>query len=554
MNMNKKVFVIGIDSATFDIINPLIKKGALPNLELLIKEGVSGKLKSTIPPVTPPAWTSFMTGKNPGKHGVFDFYAPPNLGYQRPILNSKFNKAKTIWKILSENGKKVGIINMPMTYPPEEVNGFIIPGMQYGLDTNSGFSYPKELMHELNKAIGGYKVLYGDMVSLYADIFDNLLKEWREIVKLREKAILYLMERYEWDFFMAVFYSIDVMQHHFWKFYDKSHPLYKHSEYSEIIPEFYKCVDSSVGEILRRLDEDTVVMVVSDHGAGPEHKAFYINKWLAKEGFLTFKPKYIPLWKFRLPHIIYKILRRAGVKAIEWTVPISYLPLLWRKIDPREGLRVHELINWNKTKAYSGNHTEQGIYINLKGREPYGIVESGKEYEEIRNSIIEKLRKVEDHKTGERVVSKIYKKEEIYKGPYTYLAPDIFVDMKEGQYLIQKEVYNWGLFNYADKSSGTHRMDGIFIMKGANVKRGEGVDNLNITDIAPTILHVLGVPVPDDMDGKVLTQLFKESFQEANPVRYTKIISEYMTDDRGIYSDEEDEKMRKMLRDLGYMG
>ena len=552
--MKSKVFVIGIDSATFDVINPLINRGYLPNLERLISNGVSGKLRSTMPPVTPPAWTSFMTGKNPGKHGVFDFYASTSFGYDRPVLNSKYIKSRTIWKLLSEHGKKVGAINVPMTHPAEEVNGFIIPGMQYGLDTGNDFAYPPGLMQELEKAIGGYKVLYGDMISLYTDRYKDLLKEWREIVKMREKAVLYLMEKHEWDFFMAVFYSVDVMQHHFWKYYDKSHPEYKPSEYSEIIPEFYRYIDSSAGKILDRLDEDTIVMVVSDHGAGPEHKAFYINKWLAGQGLLSFKKKYTYLWKMRLPHMMYKVLRRSGVKAIEWTVPIPYLPFLWRHIDPREGLRVHELIDWSRTRAYAGNHTEQGIYINLKGREQGGIVAQGEEYEKTRELIIEKLGDLNDPATGTRIVDRIYKKEEVYHGPYTHLAPDIFLDMKDGSYLIQKEVYHKELFKPADKSSGTHKMDGIFIMKGADVKQGVRVENLSIMDIAPTILYAMGLPVPGDMDGKVLNNLFQDSFKETHPVKYLDAESEGITDEQGVYSPDESGKMKKMLRDLGYMG
>ena len=552
--MKRKVFVIGIDAGTFDVINPLIEQGLLPNLDSLIRAGVSAKLISTVPPVTPPAWTSFMTGKNPGKHGIFDFFAPPSHGYERPVLNAQYIKARTIWRILSDFGKKVGVINVPMTHPPEKVNGFIIPGMQYGLDSNGDFSYPAGLMKELKEAIGNYKVLYGDMISLYSDDCGKLLREWREIHTLREKAILYLMDRYEWDFFSSVFYSIDVIQHHFWKYYDISHPEYRSSEYSNIIPEFYQYIDSSIGKILEKLNEDTLVTVVSDHGAGPEHKAFYVNKWLSQNGFLYFKRKHIPLWKYKLPHFMYKVLRRSGNKAIEWTVPIPFLPVLARKVDPREGLRVHELIDWNKTKAYSSNHTEQGIYINLKGREPNGIVEPGVEYENVRQEISEKLLKVRDPENEGNVIEQIYKKEEVYDGPYTYFAPDLFVILKGGHCLLQKEIYHNKLFGKADKSSGTHRMEGIFIMKGPHVKSGAKVENLSIMDVAPTILYYFGVPVPDDMDGRILKDFFDASYLGENPPKYSKSEEQSTSDQKGLYGPNDSEKIRKILRDLGYMG
>src|SRR4030067_3374011 len=153
----KKVFIIGIDSATFDIMTPMMVDGDLPNIARLVRSGTSGRLMSTVPPVTPPAWVSFMTGKNPGKHGVFDFYVPPSYGYNRPVLNSGYIKAKTIWRILSDHGLRVGVINLPMTYPPEDVKGFIIPGMQYSFNGGRGFSHPPELLQEIKRRVGDYR-------------------------------------------------------------------------------------------------------------------------------------------------------------------------------------------------------------------------------------------------------------------------------------------------------------------------------------------------------------------------------------------------------------
>ena len=242
MDNNKKLVIIGIDSATFDVINPMVRDGRLPNLSMLIKKnGTSGELKSTIPPVTPPAWVSFMTGKNPGKHGVFDFFVSPSYGYVRPVWNSKYIKSKTIWKILSEQGLRVGLINMPMTHPPEKINGFIIPGMQYSFDGDADFSYPPELLQEINAVTGEYKVIYGDLESLYTNNLDRFLAAWKDIFDKRLKAILYLIEKKDWDIFTAVFYSIDVMQHHFWKFFDKAHPQHDPElavKYGNVIYEF----------------------------------------------------------------------------------------------------------------------------------------------------------------------------------------------------------------------------------------------------------------------------------------------------------------------------
>jgi predicted AlkP superfamily phosphohydrolase/phosphomutase len=541
-----KMFVIGIDSATFSIINVLRRKGMLPTLDTLINEGVSAPLTSTMPPVTPPAWVSFMTGVNPGKHGVFDFYAPPSYGYERPVLNAHFIKAKTLWRIISDHEKMVGIINVPMTHPPERVKGFIIPGMQYGYD-GPDFAYPPSIMQEIKKNIGNYRVVYGDLQGLYTDNLDTLIREWDDILEIRKKTTLYLMDRYEWDFFMVVFYVLDVIQHHFWKFYDPTHPRHRNSRYRDVIPYFYKKVDSVIGEIIKHLDRETTILILSDHGAGPEKLSFFINSFLAREGFLSFKRVLIPLWKFRWPHLFYKGIRRMGFRGVSWVVPLSHLKTLGRAIDPREGLNISYFIRWDKTRAYAGNHTEQGIYINLRGREEEGIVEPGREYETLRDEIISRL------STIDGLDLKIYKKEDIYTGKYTSYAPDIILKINDGDCIMQKEFYHKDLIGHAYKTSGTHRENGIFIAYGKPLKRGVRITNPHIMDMAPTILYTIGLPVPEDMDGRILIECFKDDFIKENPVRVDKTPAK-MVDKHGegVYSSEDSEKMKSTLRSLGY--
>jgi predicted AlkP superfamily phosphohydrolase/phosphomutase len=555
MKPKQKILIIGIDSATFDIINPLVRNGNLPNLSLLTESGTSGQLRSTIPPVTPPAWVSFMTGKNPGKHGVFDFYVSPSYGYIRPVWNSKYIKTKTIWRMLSDNGLKVGVVNLPMTHPPEKINGFIIPGMQYSLDEGINFSYPPEIMQEIHERFGEYRVLYGDLESLYTNNMDNLLEEWRKIFEIRKQSILYLMEHKEWDVFMAVFYSIDVMQHHFWKFFDKTHPQYDarmSQKYENIIPEFYGKIDEAVGEMLKKIDDNTMVIVMSDHGAGPEKGAFYLNNWLYKMGFIFFREIFSPLWRIKFPHIFYKALKRLGFPGIAWTVPLNKLKTLGKFVDPREGLSVPFFIDWKKTKAYAGNHTEQGIYINVKGREPSGIVEKGSDYETVRESVLKKIKEVKDPETGGPLEIDCFKKEEIYHGPYIDDAPDLFVIMKEGEYVMQKELYHKGFFGLPNKSSGTHRTEGILIISGNNIKAKFTIKIARIIDIAPTIFYSLGIPVPEDMDGRVLCEAFTKEYIKRNPVMYGNAVEIKVKRGDGILNEEESAEIKKSLRNLGY--
>ncbi len=550
-----KVIVIGLDSATLDIILPMVKEGKLPNMASLMEGGSWGNLLSTTPPVTPPAWVSFMTGKNPGKHGVFDFYVPPTYGYIRPILNSKYIKAKTIWRILTDLKYRVGVINLPMTHPPEKVNGFMIPGVQYSFD-GKAFSHPPELMEEIQSKFGEYRVLYGNMESLYTNDLDEFLGEWRQIFEMRRKTILYLMDNKEWDVFMPVFYSVDVMQHHFWKFFDPKHPLHNKAlagKYGGIIPEFYEMVDSVIGEVLERAPGATVVLL-SDHGAGSEEEGFSVNNWLASEGFLSFRKSFSPLRKFRWPHVVYKALRRLKFPGIGWTVPMAKLKTLGAAVDPREGLNVAAFINWDKTVAYGGNHTEQGIYINLKGREPGGIVEKGTEYEELRTKIMDRLREVIDPSTGKRLEVDICRKEDVYHGPCIDDAPDIFVFMKDGKCLMQKEIYHKGFFHRAFKSSGTHRPEGMFIVKGKGVKQGNRVEGASIIDIAPTLLYMMGLAIPDDMDGHVIESAFKSEYLKEHKSASGPSADLEVSRGEGVLDGEESEKVKKALRDLGYFG
>lgn len=552
MKKMPRIVVIGIDSATFDIIEPLVNQGKLPVFARFMKEGVWGRLRSTIPPVTPPAWTSFMTGKNPGKHGVFDFYGYTTSGYERPVINSEFNKAKTLWKILSENDQKVGIINVPLTYPPEEVNGFLIPGMQYDLNVGSGFSYPEHLLSEIEEKFGKYEVVYGGAErTLFSNELDHFVSKWKEITIKQQQIILYLLDKYQTDFFMPVFYSIDLIQHHFWKFYDSTHPLYDEKlamKYKEVIPDFYQLVDTCIGQILDKVDNDTNVFIVSDHGAGPHRGGFYINRWLMKKKLLKIKKRYYPLILVKWPHIFFKILRKLGHPAIAWTIPMFLYSQLKDKVDPREGLRLSWLIDWKRTKVFAGHFTEQGIYINLKGREVRGIVDQS-EYVQLRDYVVDGLNALTDPKTKKKLIDSVMKKEEVYNGPYTHFAPDLFIMMKDGEILLQRDIHN-GLFRHNPHVGGTHRVDGIFLAKGNILNKSSKLDNLRIIDLAPTILCLMGIEIPEDMDGRVLKEIVKEDFLKQFPIRYGA--PSQVGNRQGIYSESEAEKIKENLRNLGY--
>jgi predicted AlkP superfamily phosphohydrolase/phosphomutase len=551
--VRRKVIVVGIDGGTFDIIMPMVQNGKLPHIASLMNEGVRAELKSTIPPVTAQAWVSFMTGKNPGKHGVFGFQEHPSSGYNRPFINASSIRSKTLWNILTENGRKLGLLNVPITYPAEKVNGFIIPGMlgvpAAARKENLSFTYPPELYREILENVGPYQIGYFPGKVALSKVRDKYIENWSKITELRKKVTLYLMQRFEWDFFMVVFKSTDIIQHHFWRYYDQGHPDYDlplAEKYGGVIPDFYQKVDRAIGEILEPLPSSTTVILMSDHGFGPLHKRVFLNRWLIEKRLLKLKASTLPLLKYKFHPLVYKLLHRIGYGGVGGVFPND------SDVDPRDFLNIPHFIDWPKTKAYSGSPTEQGLYINLKGREPSGIVRPGDEYENLRDFLIDQLYEIRDE-SGQRLVETVYKKEDIYTGPYLGQAPDIFVIFRKSEYAIYNGIYQKNLLEEVKKVSGTHRMNGIFLMKGEGLKRNGLLRGCHIMDIAPTVLYLLGLPIPDDMDGKVLTDAFGPQYLNVNKIVFSTPVSPVKYETRDVYSSEEAEKIREELKSLGYI-
>ncbi|MBW2173068.1 MAG: alkaline phosphatase family protein, partial [Deltaproteobacteria bacterium] len=265
-----RVYVLGLDGATFDLIAPWVSRGELPNMKRLMDEGSHGSLMSALPAHSAPSWSSFITGKNPGKHGIFDF----------------------IWAIASRYDKKVAVVNVPMTFPPEKVNGIMISGMDApGIDSN--FTYPTALSGEIKRIIGDYSLEAGLWSYINKGEINLAIEKQHETIDKRFEVTKYLMNNYPWDLFVSVFTATDRVQHAFWKYMDPGHPLYRPEEakkYGDAILNVYRKMDHIVGYLLDHLSEDTVLFIMSDHGAGLcSNKTLYLNNWLCKEGLLEYK-------------------------------------------------------------------------------------------------------------------------------------------------------------------------------------------------------------------------------------------------------------------------
>jgi len=564
-----KIVVLGIDGGTWDLILPWAEQGRLPHFAMLLKEGTWGTLQSTIPPVTAPAWTSFLTGKNPGQHGLYDFFEinPDNYRIEYSCASSR--KAKTIWRILSDRGKRVGVVNVPMTYPPEEINGYMISGMDTP-DEDSPFIYPPSLKEEIWREVGRIRLDIHHLGYMNNDRKrDKVLKEFIEQEQSRLKLILYLFERDPVDVFMVVFNSTDQVQHHFWHYMDPGHPYFDEKSakvFGDAIFRIYQCIDEIIGLLLKKFSDETALILMSDHGFGPTSpRNLYINRYLEKIGILSLKDER-------------KSISRSFstfMSKIDHFLRLNLPPDLKRKIAKLfpwaraqlESYLSFSMIDWSKTKAYAIeiSSTSPTIWVNLKGRGPQGIVPSH-EYNDVVESIRKALYELRDPIDGSQVVSKIYRKEEIYHGKELNKAPDLILSWWEGKGFMVKQSfprrsdkddvileYPSGMVQGGQDWSGTHTPNGIFLFYGKEIRKGERIEGTRIVDIAPTLLYLLKEVVPDDMDGRVLTEIFEKSREELKPIGYQSVSPEGEEETIDTYSEEDRLKIKKRLQDLGYL-
>jgi predicted AlkP superfamily phosphohydrolase/phosphomutase len=514
---SKRVFVIGLDGATFDLIDPWVNEGRLPNLKRLLDKSTYGRLESTIPPITPPAWTSFMTGVNPGKHGVWDFFTVEPNSFKKVLVNSSDVRSKRFWDLAGERGKKNIILYVPFTYPPQKIEGAMVSG--FPAPSQGEYVYPKEMNKELEEKLGKWWVKVD--VDKYSDSQEEaFFQEINQSLEARFRVADYLMQK-EWDLFVFVIMETDWVQHVFWD---------KKDQY--LLPLYLK-IDGIIGHLTESLKEEDAILILSDHGFGPVRKTLYLNSWLREKGFLASKRQ----WGYSRENLDEGFFRRR--KGSSWVKKIR-----WALSKRNTG------IDWNKTQAYFNNTgSTYGARINLMGREPEGIVKP-EEYDEVRNRVIEKLNSATDDQDGKKVMERIFRREDIYSGPYTKDAPDI-IFIPDWEYTLNGLIKD-DIFKKSREGRSFHRLDGILILNGPGIKNGRKIEGAHIMDMAPTILHLLGLPVPEGFDGRVLTEALEPELLKANPIRHEDIPLEVEVAGFAM-TETEEEEIRKKLKGLGYI-
>nr|MDO8083036.1 alkaline phosphatase family protein [Candidatus Freyarchaeota archaeon] len=457
--MSKKVLIIGLDCAAPELIFEKFLD-ELPNIKKMIRHGVYGKLKSCIPAITIPAWMVMMTSRDPGTLGLYGFRHKKSYSYETWIANSKSIKHKTIWDILSEKGLKSCVVGVPPSYPPKPVNGCIISCF-ITPDATKDYTYPKELKNELEEQFREY--IFD--VEFRTEERDKVLEQIYEMTKQHFKVINYLIQKKEWDLFAFVEIGLDRIHHAFWKFFDKEHPKYvPNNKYENVVKEYYKYLDKEIGALLELIDKDAIVIVVSDHGAKGMKGAFCINQWLMKEGYLKTKGK------------------------------------LERGIALEESQ-----IDWGKTKAWGWGGYYARIFINVEGREPQGTV-TPEDYEKTLDELAEKLKQIHGP-NGETFNNKVYRPEEIYE-ELNGDSPDLIVYLDD-LYWRSAGTIGYDTLYLSENDTGpddaVHSEYGLFILYDPTKESGSELQNLNILDVAPTVLSILNVTVPKEMRGKAIT-------------------------------------------------
>ena len=547
----RRVLVIGLDGATYRVIDPLLAQGELPVLGRLLREGVRGVLRSTLPPNSAPAWSSFLTGVNPARHRILDFREMDLRRYEMftgHFINATALAGRTILDWIGARSRGVVAFRVPMTYPVWPVNGILVAGYPTP-DRKRAYTYPPALAQTLSP------------IALHShdEIAAAGIPEERRNADYEIDLLLRHMKRWlqddRHDFYMAVTGITDGFHHKFWKYHDPQHPLHDPTwpeEDKHIIREYYRRLDAAIGELLQLVDSRWLVVVMSDHGGGPRPwRQFHPNAWLAEQGWL------VPRGGGRV-----SARQRVMRLALEWArnrVPwrqwlVEHVPLRWRQQALRWRHATH-LIDWSRTRAYHVplQFPAGGIEINLRGRQPMGTVSPGAAYEHLRDDIIAALKEVRDPETGHPVVTAVWRREEVYPRGDMEAVPDILFltveDVDCGSGL--ESVFSTVPLSFLERLNGEHTMEGIAIFWGEGVRAGATI-SLDILDLPATLVWAMGLPLPADMDGRVLTEAFTPEHVASHPV---------VQSDEPLWQDtpfseltaEEEAAIRQALIGLGYL-
>ncbi len=555
---------MGIDAADPDYINRRIEAGGLPNFNALGEKGIRCRMRSTFPVLSSAAWSTISTGLPPEGHGIYEFFRrKPGTWIDEPVLGGN-KQGDNYWEIVARHGLKTVTINVPMTYPPQPVNGGVVISGMDSPGEASAFVTPASEKAALMEAVPDYRI---EITAAQFHSADDFIEAISKQMEARMRATEFLLERYHPDLATVIFTALDRVLHALWKYVDPAHPAYHATEASQWrnqIDRLYDQVDDYLGRLVDWAGPEAITLVTSDHGGAAVHGIFYLNRWLAQEGYLSIKTD-----------AKFETLKRAD-KLQSWikrNVPREvknifnrFFPNLHTSVGTRLGLSV---IDPEKTKLYGWRKAEV-LRVNLAGREPGGMVQPGEEYRSLIKEVKNKLEALVDPRNGRKPIRKVWMRHEAYPlANRSADCPDLVIEW--GDYLYDcdttLEDLHGVLFTTEEKIgepfgvevNGKHALHGVFGIRGPGINSQCDLDVMNIIDIAPTVLTALGMEIPAAMPGSPPEQLFSDKTpKKAQPITAEGKFSsdrtrDLDTGDQSSYSKEEQEIIEKRLRDLGYL-
>jgi predicted AlkP superfamily phosphohydrolase/phosphomutase len=543
--MKRRAVVIGLDGAAWHLLDPLVEEGVMPRLAALRERGCRGTLTSTVPTYTPPAWTSAATGVNPGRHGVYGFVEGHAQHEHQELMHSGKIKAPTIWEIANDQGASVGVYNLPLTYPPRPLDGWMVSGMMtpgYGEQLKGFASWGRdgardtELEALIQRWAPGYVV----------DVSANYEQDWRDTslcdrtlrsLEQRERVLEGLLETAPVDVLFSVLEAPDRLQHVYYRYMDPSDDLYGSADAARARPAIARCfaaMDRILGVLEDYAGADGGVVVCSDHGFTAWQVSVHTNALLAQWGYLSLKTS----------------ARAMQTGAVRKLIPVAkrFLP---RKLARDVKGRTFGAIDWANTRAFASPIPQQGIFVNLEGREAHGTVSPG-ELESVKDDLARRFEGL-TAPDGGRVTDRVYKSQDVFDGDALEGAPDVLPVLRDHRYELDDELFHKDPFtDFSHLPRGVHHPKGIGVVAGPGVTPSGDLSG-SVMDVTPTLLYLGGLAVPEGLDGSVLEEAFTADALRNQPVKSAAPLSSSAKDESSPYSAEEEAIIEESLRGLGYL-
>lgn len=536
--MAPKVAIIGMDGVRLDVLQRF--REDLPNIHELLGTGAYGNLETVLPgPHSSAAWTSFSTGVNPGKHGIGDWRHRD--GYEfTPVTGEDIGHPR-FWEYLSQRDRTVGVFNIPLTSPPTPINGALVTSWTSSTDQ---YAYPQSFQQQLEEI--GYH-LNADFYS-HDDPIENLVTS----IEKRRQGVELFLDQYDWDLLVAMFYETEQAHHQFASFIDPEHPLHDPEE-EQKVKRVYEKVDEQIGRLRERFDDDTTLILMSDHGFCPIYERIYVNRILEKydyyqppvssddESSSTVFTQTVDTLKSS--QVLRNTVRKLGTVPI-FDRAIENVISQYREDTDTKRLRA----DWSNTLAVNA-YEHGGIYLNTEDR-PEGVVPE-EDADELIDDIIEDLES--DPYLGDRVAN-VHRRENLFTGENVEELPEVVVEFENG--FLGSSGYDDCVSKDANELRdngqviGFHTLEGFFIADGPDVASGEK-DTSSILDIAATVHHLFGAPVPRNYDGEFIQEVFDpDSEPRSRSVEYTS--SDRVSRDETLDEDDR-EAVEEQLQDMGYL-